>query len=103
MLLKTVILSRAYEPQKDAFSSSQTPDITKELKNIAILNLKQYYMHCYGVLANYFKWNHVVAMSSDSYTSNILTFCMQHEIELDVSFNLIYSFPMIALNIPGNL
>ena len=59
MLLKTVILSGAYEPQKDAFSSSQSPDNTKKLKNIAILNLKQFYMYCYVVLANYFKWNHV--------------------------------------------
>ena len=59
MLLKIVIPPRAYEPQKDAFSSSQTPDITKELKNTAILKLKQYCMHCYPILANYFKWNHV--------------------------------------------
>ena len=37
------------------------------------------------------------------YKRTILTFCMQHEIELNVTFNLIYSFPMIASNMPGNL
>ena len=34
-----------------------------------------------------------IAMSQDFYKRTILPFCMQHEIELDVSFNLIYSFP----------
>ena len=43
-----------------------------------------------------------VAMSSDFYERTILTFYMQYEIELDVSLNLIYSFPMIASNISGN-
>ena len=35
-------------------------------------------------------------MSSDFYKRTLLTFYMQHEIELDVSFNLLYSFPMIT-------
>ena len=45
-----------------------------------------------------------VAMSSDFYKRTVLTFFnyKQHEIELDVSFNLIYSLPMIASNIRGN-
>ena len=41
-------------------------------------------------------------MSSDFYKRTLLTFYMQHEIELDASFNLIYSFPMIASNVSGN-
>ena len=43
-----------------------------------------------------------LAMSSDSYKRTLLTFYMQHEIELDVSFNLIYSFLMIASNVRSN-
>ena len=49
---------------------------------------------------NYFLTH--VAMSSGFYKRTILAFCMQHELELNVNFNLIYSFPMIASNIPGN-
>ena len=49
------------------------------------------------------KWLHKLAMSSVFYKRTLLTFYMQHEIKLDVSFNFIYSFPMIASNIPGNL
>ena len=44
----------------------------------------------------------MVAMSSDFYKCTLLTFYMQHEIVLDVSFSFIYSFPMIASNICGN-
>ena len=44
----------------------------------------------------------IIAMSSDFYKRTLLTFYMQHVIKLDVSFNLIYSFPMIASNIHGN-
>ena len=36
----------------------------------------------------------IVAMSSNFYKCTLLTFYMHHETELDVSFNLIYSFPM---------
>ena len=35
---------------------------TKELKNRAIINLKQYCMNCYMILvmySNYFEWSHV--------------------------------------------
>ena len=35
-------------------------------------------------------------MSSDFYKHTLLSFYMQHEIELNVSFNLIYSFPMVG-------
>ena len=34
-------------------------------------------------------------MSSDFYKRTLLTLYMEHEIELDVSLNLIYIFPMI--------
>ena len=44
----------------------------------------------------------IVAMSSDFYKRTLLTFYMQHEIELGVSFNLMYSFLMIPSNIPSN-
>ena len=41
-------------------------------------------------------------MSSDFQKCTLLTFQLQHIIELDVSFNLIYSFSMLASKVPGN-
>ena len=41
-------------------------------------------------------------MSREFYNHTLLKFYMQHEIELNVNINLIYSFPMIASNICGN-
>ena len=49
------------------------------------------YFKAYGVPINI-----IVAMSSDFYKRTLLPFDMQHEIELVVTFNLIYSFPMIV-------
>ena len=41
-------------------------------------------------------------MSCDFYKHTLQTLYMQHEIELNISFNLIYSFHMLASNITGS-
>ena len=43
-----------------------------------------------------------IAMSSDFYSRTLLTLQPKHEIELGVSFNLIYSFSMLVSNVLGN-